>query len=85
MLSQKRLFANNMFILKQAKFEELAKWLFDILKEFEQSVDLKNYTEYQERLFGFLSERLITTWFFHHHELKIKKLPLIYLKHLKNR
>ena len=85
MLKQNRLYANNMFILRQAKFDELAQWLFDILNDFEQNVDLKNYTEYQERIFGFLSERLITTWFFHHKELKIKELPLIYLKHFKNK
>lgn len=85
MLHQKKLYANNMFILKRNNFEQLAEWLFDILFEFERRVDLSTYTNYQERLFGFLSERLITTWFYHHSELKVKELPLIYLKHFKKR
>lgn len=84
-LQQKRLYANNMFILKEEQFRQLADWLFSILSAFEQRVDLSVYTDYQERLFGFLSERLITTWFNQHTELKIKELPLIYLKHLKKK
>ncbi|MFA9391374.1 MAG: DUF4422 domain-containing protein [Prolixibacteraceae bacterium] len=83
MLQQKKLYANNMFVLRKAHFDELATWLFSILFEFEKQVDLNQYTGYQKRLFGFLSERLITTWFQHHSELKIKELPLIYLKHFK--
>lgn len=85
MLKQKRLYANNMFILKREQFQELQTWLFCVLFEFEKRVDLAVYTDYQERLFGFLSERLITTWFLHHKEYKIKELPLIYLKHLKKK
>ena len=83
MLQQKRLYANNMFILRNEQFQQLTSWLFTILFEFEQRVDLNLYTNYQQRLFGFLSERLITTWFLHHRKLKIKELPLIYLKHFK--
>jgi hypothetical protein len=77
-----RLYANNMFILPRSIFEKYSSWLFDILFEFENRKNLKEYTGYQQRIMGFLSERLLTTWFFHHN-FKIKELPIIYFKHFK--
>jgi len=82
MLHQKRLYANNMFIIRNQHFDELNKWLFKILFEFESKVTMSDYKGYQERIFGFLSERLITCWFIYH-PLKIKELNLVYFKKLK--
>lgn len=81
-LQQNRLYANNMFILRNQMFNELNNWLFKILHEFETKVYLRDYKGYQERIFGFLSERLITCWFMHH-QIKVKELNLIYFKKLK--
>lgn len=83
MLRQNRLYANNMFILGNERFQELMKWLFMLLFEFEKLVTLNSYSGYQERIMGFLSERLITCWFMHH-ELNCKELNLIYFKKFKN-
>ena len=83
-LQQKRLYANNMMLLKKEKFDALCEWLFMLLFEFEKRIDLTNYVDYQQRIFGFISERLITTWF-NYHQLKVKELPLIYFRHLKKR
>jgi hypothetical protein len=82
MLKQNRLYANNMFILKRNDFDQLCEWLFTLLFEFEKRVSLEHYIGYQERIFGFLAERLITLWFLHRN-LKVKELPLVYFKHLK--
>jgi hypothetical protein len=82
MLKQNRLFANNMFILKDDQFQKLMNWLFEILFEFERRINLTDYQGYQERIFGFLSERLITCWFIHQN-LRVKELNLIYFKKLK--
>jgi hypothetical protein len=57
-------------------------WLFDILFKLEHALDLTKYTGYQERIFGFLSERLITLWI-DHHQIKYKEHPLIYFKNFK--
>ncbi len=78
-----RLFANNMFILKKEAFHKLMEWLFKILFELEKELDLTNYKEYQERIFGFLSERLITIWIIHN-KIRYKELPLVYFKKFKN-
>jgi len=84
MLKHKQMYANNMSILKKDEFESLCNWLFSILFEFESRVHLENYMGYQKRLFGFLSERLFTTWFIHRN-LKVKELELIYFKKLKKK
>ncbi len=81
-LKSNRLFANNMFILREDLFKELMSWLFDILFTFEKQVDINEYNGYQQRIFGFLSERLITLWIAHNN-IKYKELPLIYFKKLK--
>lgn len=76
------MFANNMFIMPWDRFDDLMHWLFGILFKFEEETDMEQYDGYQQRIFGFLSERLITIWVLHH-ELKYKELPLIYFKKLK--
>ena len=76
------LYLNNMFILNKNEFNRLMNWLFAILFEFENRIDTQNYKDYQSRVFGFISERLITVWF-NHQNLRIKELPIIYFKKLK--
>jgi hypothetical protein len=81
-LKEDRMFANNMFILKWEAFDKLMEWLFSILFKFEKEINLDDYQHYQERIFGFLSERLITVWIAHNN-IKYKELPLVYFKKLK--
>lgn len=76
------LYANNMFILKNVHFQKFMIWWFKILFEFEKRINLDDYREYQERILGFIAERLLTVWLIHE-ELRIKELPLIYMKRLK--
>lgn len=52
----------NMFITKKIIIDEYSKWLFDILFTIEDKIDLTEYDEYQQRVFGFLSERLFNVW-----------------------
>jgi len=82
-LNSKRLYANNMFILHNKHFQEFMKWLFDILFEFEKKIELKTYTDYQERILGFIAERLLNVWF-SKQRLKVLELPIIYFKNQKN-
>ena len=77
------MFANNMFVLKWNMFDELMTWLFSILFKFEKEINFGDYKDYQERIMGFLSERLITVWM-HHNNIKYKELSLIYFKKLKS-
>jgi len=81
-LKGKRLYANNMFILKEEQFQEFMIWWFDLLFEFEKRIDISKYTGYQQRIFGFVAERLLNVWF-SHRQLKCIELPVIYFKYLK--
>ena len=81
-LKGKRLYANNMFILKDEHFQEFMEWWFDVLFEFEKRIDLSKYTGYQQRIMGFIAERLLNVWF-RKKQLNCVELPVIYFKHLK--
>lgn len=52
----------NMFIMKKDKFDEYCKWLFDILFELENRLDISSYNKNDARVFGFVSERLLDIW-----------------------
>ncbi len=81
-LKNKRLYANNMFVLKDKHFQEFMEWWFDLLFEFEKRTDLNTYTGYQQRIMGFLAERLLNVWF-RKKQLNCVELPVIYFKHFK--
>ena len=55
----------NMFYTTNDEFKKYGSWLFNILFEVEKRVDISNYDSYQQRLFGFLGERLMNVWLFH--------------------
>lgn len=83
-LSGNRLFANNMFIMKWPDFDRFMNWQFHLLFEFERRIKLSDYEGYQERILGFIAERLLNVWVTHQN-FRIKELPVIYFKHLKNK
>ena len=81
-LAGNRLYANNMFILKDPQYQKFMSWWFDMIFEFEKRMGLEKYSGYQKRIIGFIAERLLTVWF-KKEQLKCKELPLIYFKNLK--
>ena len=81
-LQGKRLYANNMFILKDGHFQKFMAWWFDLIFEFERRIDLNNYTDYQKRILGFMAERLLNIWF-KKQQLNCIELQVIYFKKLK--
>ena len=52
----------NMMFCRAKIFDEYCEWLFGILFELEKNIDISNLNDYQKRLFGFLSERLLNIW-----------------------
>ena len=72
----RKLYLYNMFISHKKIFDEYYKWLFDILFELEKRVDISNYSDYDKRIFGFLSERLLSVWLEKNNHLKIKEMPV---------
>lgn len=66
----------NMFYTNREQFNQYCAWLFKILEEVERRVDMTGYDQYQQRLFGFLAERLLNVYLLHHQELKVKYLTV---------
>lgn len=55
----------NMMITRKDILSEYSKWLFDILFNLEDKINIVEYDEYQQRVYGFLAERLFNVWIKH--------------------
>lgn len=64
----------NMFVMRRELVEEYCQWIFTILFEAEKRIDYSDRDSYQQRVFGFLSERLFNVWL-RHKNLRVKYIP----------
>jgi len=69
----------NMLIMKKAQLNDYCSWLFDILFELEQQIDIDRYDAYNQRLFGFISERLLDVFLEANH-LTYKDIPVLFME-----
>lgn len=52
----------NMFFMRKELFNAYADWLFEILGSCEPHIDNAARSQYQQRTFGYLGERLLNVW-----------------------
>lgn len=52
----------NMFLMRRDEFDAYSTWLFEILAAVEARIDNDSRSTYQQRTFGYLSERLLNVW-----------------------
>ncbi len=80
-LKQKKIYINNMFIMKYNLFNDYMNWLFSILNEAEKTIVLpKNL--YQQRALSFIAERLFNFYIYklkQDKNIKIKELPIVFI------
>ena len=69
----------NMLFCKREIFDAYCEWLFSILFVLEKQVDLAKLNTYQQRLYGFLSERLLNVWVIKN-KLVVKHLQVIHME-----
>lgn len=77
MNKQNKISAYNMFIMNKIEFDKYCEWLFSILFEVENKVNISEYP-YQARIFGFMSERLLNVYVYHN-KLKVKYNSIIFI------
>lgn len=75
MLQNKIRFAN-MFVMRWERFDAYCSWLFKILFEVENRINIENYSPYQRRIFGFMSERLLNVYILAE-KMTMKEFPII--------
>ncbi len=66
----------NMIITNKKIFNLYCQWLFDILFELENVIDINEYNDYQKRIFGFLSERLLAVYLLNN-KLKVFEIGVL--------
>ncbi len=66
----------NMFIMSWNDFDRYCSWLFDLLFELEKSINLDSRSKYQQRIFGFMAERLLNVFLIANNK-KLDKYPVI--------
>ena len=67
----------NMFIMNWENFDAYCTWIFDILEKAEKRIDITNYPPYQQRLYGFLAERLFNVWIYAERK-RTKEYPMLF-------
>lgn len=70
-MNEKYVCMANVFVAGKKLADEYCEWIFTILFEVEKRIDISERDAYQQRVFGFLSERLFNVWL-HHKNLKVK-------------
>lgn len=69
----------NMFLMRQDIFQDYCDWLFSILFELEKRLDISTYDCYNQRIFGFISERLLDVYL-EGKQHSYKELPVIFME-----
>ena len=65
----------NMFIMRKDVMDLYCEWLFPILFELEKRLDISSYSDYDARVFGFVSERLLDVWI-DRQRIRYKEVPV---------
>lgn len=61
-LNERTYYFGNLCVMKREEFNAYAGWLFSLMTDVEERIDLTGYDEYHGRVYGFLSEQLLRTW-----------------------
>lgn len=69
----------NMFVMKRGIFDKYCSWLFDVLFELENRLDISEYSNYDARVYGFVGERLLDVWM-QTNKVNVKDIPYVFME-----
>jgi hypothetical protein len=71
----------NMMIMRRPQLDGYAQWLFTVLAQVEARVqdDVPNWTVYEQRVYGFLSELLLDVWL-ETHNIQYAEVPFVFME-----
>lgn len=71
----------NIAIMRRQIWDSYCSWIFQILEEFDRQADTANYSLPEQRVDGYLSERLFGVWLtFMQKDLRILELPRVHFE-----
>lgn len=79
-MNSKEVYYMNMYVMHRALFQEYMIWLFDILEEFDSDIYRKGEKPTEQRLRGYLAERLFGIFYTYQRENGAKCAEVPYLK-----
>lgn len=82
-IHSKKIHYANVIVTRKEIFNDYCTFLFSVLDELEKRLDISTYDTNQQRVFGYVSELLVDTYFVYHKQFKIKELPLINFEYSK--
>lgn len=69
----------NMFIMSEEKFNAYCEWLFSILFNLENDLDISEYNSFHARVFGRVSEILLDVWL-DKNDYQYTEVPMIFME-----
>lgn len=69
----------NMFVMKRELYDDYCSFIFPILFELQEKVDISNYDAFQARLFGRISELLLDVWIYKN-QFDYYEVPVMYME-----
>lgn len=66
----------NMFVMSWNQFDAYCNWLFPLLEEVENRLDISHYSPFQKRVYGYLAERLLNLYI-RTNKMKTMELPIL--------
>lgn len=70
------LYPCNMFYTSRQIFDRYCSWLFPIVLDVAEKMDVSGYDGYSKRVVGFFAERMLTVWILHNH-IKVAEMEVI--------
>lgn len=79
-MNSKEVYYMNMYVMQKTLFQEYMAWLFDVLEEFDRYVDRNGEKPAEQRLRGYLAERLFGIFYTYQRKSGAKCAEVPYLR-----